>query len=127
MSIKSSSHFDRRGADARRDLALVASTRPKSDSATSSGAAVKRLEVVVDGYVLDLTDFVNHHPGTKAKILAKRARGKDITHNFLDHFSHTTATFRAAARAFDKQGTPVSFTFRETPSAPVRILGRLPK
>lgn len=97
--------------------------KPRHDISCSS----ERLEVVVDGYVLDLTDFIDHHPGTKAKILAKRARGKDITHNFLDHFGHTTATFRAAARAFDNKGTPVSFTFRERPNAPVRILERLPK
>ena len=122
MSSKSSSHLDRRGAGARRDLASVVST-PRSESATP----VKRLEVVVDGYLLDLTDFVDHHPGTKAKILAKRARGKDITRNFLDHFGHTTATFRAAARAFNKTGKPVRFTFKETPSAPVTILGRLSK
>ena len=84
-----------------------------------------RLLVGIDGYLCDLTDFVDHHPGTKAKILAKRKLGIDISRNFLDHFGHTVATFRAAVREFDKCGQPVSFEFKERPGIPVRIVGKL--
>jgi cytochrome b involved in lipid metabolism len=85
-----------------------------------------RLLVGIDGYLVDVTDFVDHHPGTKAKIISKRAQGIDISPNFLDHFGHTVSKFRAAAREFEsKGGHPVTFTFKETSSFPVTIVRKL--
>ena len=86
-----------------------------------------KLVAGIGGYLVDLTHFVDHHPGTKAKILAKRANGLDISANFLDHFGHTVATFRAAAREFESRGgeEPVTFTFKETGNgAPVTIIDK---
>ena len=79
----------------------------------------------IDGYVCDLTHFVAHHPGSEAKILAKLRNGPDISANFLDHFGHTVAAFRTAARAFDRgAGEAVTFEFKERPGVPVSIVGR---
>eukprot|EP00401_Gymnodinium_catenatum_P080337 CAMPEP_0117569658 /NCGR_PEP_ID=MMETSP0784-20121206/58776_1 /TAXON_ID=39447 /ORGANISM="" /LENGTH=136 /DNA_ID=CAMNT_0005367647 /DNA_START=40 /DNA_END=451 /DNA_ORIENTATION=+ len=74
--------------------------------------------VVVDSYVLDLSDFLAHHPGTTKKIMDKRqAVGADITSNFLDHFGWTVKTFRDACQEFERKQQPVSIRFREVKSA----------
>eukprot|EP00931_Biecheleriopsis_adriatica_P106407 TRINITY_DN80869_c0_g1_i1.p1 TRINITY_DN80869_c0_g1~~TRINITY_DN80869_c0_g1_i1.p1 ORF type:complete len:134 (+),score=19.36 TRINITY_DN80869_c0_g1_i1:48-449(+) len=84
------------------------------------------LWVVVDSYVVDLSAFLAHHPGTASRILQKRkAEGADISRNFLDHFGHTVKTFRKACQEFDRSQQPVSFSFKEVPSAEVIIRGKL--
>ena len=75
--------------------------------------------------MLDLTDFIDVHPGTKARIMGKLANGIDITPNFVDHYGHTVATFRAACKKFEQNGgEAVSFTFRERPKNPIRVVGK---
>ena len=98
--------------------------------------------VVVDSYVLDLSDFWEHHPGGGHRIAAKRTQlgTPDITGNFVDHFAETVQTFRDACRQFDEQNQtdqtdhsqaqPVTFsftkgTYQNTAKAPVRIVGRI--
>jgi len=95
--------------------------------------AEDRVLVVIDGYVLDLTEFLEHHPAGKEKILEKmkEARAKDpaaaipdISANFLDHYGHTVRKFRQSVKLFNEGKKPVTFTFKETPDAPVTITGR---
>jgi cytochrome b involved in lipid metabolism len=84
--------------------------------------------VVVESYVLDLSQFVKQHPAGARKIEQKRKElGIDITANFIDHFGHTVRTFRNAARAMEAADNeaPVTFQFRERSGANVVILGRL--
>ncbi|CAB9519044.1 expressed unknown protein [Seminavis robusta] len=85
--------------------------------------------VVVETYVLDLSSFLQHHPGRARKIIQKRKElGCDITPNFLNHFGHTVRTFRQACQEFDRTQEPVSFDFQETANnknAPVVILGKI--
>jgi len=84
--------------------------------------------VVIESYVLDLSAFLKHHPGSERKILQKREKlGVDITQNFVDHFRHTVDTFRQAARKMENKsdGQPLSFQFREVPGVDVTILGKL--
>merc|ERR1740122_41363 len=81
---------------------------------------------VVDSYVLDLSAFLAHHPGTAKRIMQKRQTdGVDITRNFLDHFGHTVTTFRDACQVFDRIQQPVSFKFSEVPSVEVVIRGKV--
>jgi cytochrome b involved in lipid metabolism len=87
--------------------------------------------VIVDSYVLDLAQFIDHHPGNAQKIRDKRRElGPDITNNFLDHFAYTIQTFRKACRDFDVQQQPVTFRFtvgthRNTAAANVVIVGKI--
>ncbi|CAD7945346.1 unnamed protein product [Amoebophrya sp. A25] len=82
------------------------------------------LWVVANGYVLDLSAFVAHHPGSEAKIMRKRRGNVDITSNFVDHFGYTVQTFRKACAEFDRIQEPVKFTFRDLGQFPVIILGK---
>jgi Cytochrome b5-like Heme/Steroid binding domain len=79
--------------------------------------------VIVDSYVLDLSHFIEHHPGSAKKIRNKRRElGPDISRNFLDHFSFTVQTFRQACRDFDaqqQQQQPVTFRFTQGTSRTV--------
>lgn len=84
--------------------------------------------VVVDSYVLDLTKFLDHHPGSARKIINRRNKSVDITSNFVDHFGHTVRTFREACRDYDSTRRPVVLKFRETeslPDADVVIVGKI--
>eukprot|EP00927_Polykrikos_kofoidii_P005071 TRINITY_DN12024_c0_g1_i1.p2 TRINITY_DN12024_c0_g1~~TRINITY_DN12024_c0_g1_i1.p2 ORF type:complete len:139 (-),score=25.25 TRINITY_DN12024_c0_g1_i1:182-568(-) len=84
------------------------------------------LWVVVDSYVLDLSDFLRHHPGTSQRIMQKREEvGPDISSNFLDHFRHTVQTFRDACRELEQTHQPVSYHYKEVPSFNVTILGKV--
>jgi len=79
--------------------------------------------VVVESYVLDLTDFVQHHPAGARKIIAKKKQlGPDITPNFVDHFAHTVRTFREACKQYDKFQTPTVLRFHETPEPGVEVV-----
>mmetsp|Transcript_56049 Transcript_56049/g.112341 ORF Transcript_56049/g.112341 Transcript_56049/m.112341 type:complete len:110 (-) Transcript_56049:240-569(-) len=97
------------------------------DNGAQRPSGEDRLLVGIDGYLVDLTDFVDHHPGSKAKILEKRAKSLDISGNFLDHFGRTVSTFRAATKEFEasRGEKPVTFAFKERPNAPVTIVGRM--
>ena len=61
---------------------------------TKTEPADDRLIVVIEGYMVDITDFVEEHPGSKESIMKKRAKGIDITPNFIDHFGYTVQNFR---------------------------------
>lgn len=99
----------------------------RHDGSNHDGSAGS-LWVVVDRYVLDLTAFVAHHPGSKKKIINKRReRGPDISSNLLDHFGHTVQTFREACRRYDADptGAPVRLKFRETGDMEVLVIGKI--
>ena len=82
--------------------------------------------VVMEGYVLDLSQFVKHHPAGARKIQNKRNElGVDITRNFMDHFGRTVQTFRTAARSLSDETPIVTFQFQERQDVNVTILGRL--
>jgi len=82
--------------------------------------------VVIDGYVLDLSAFLQQHPGTPSKIVKKRQQvGPDVSNNFLDHFGHTVKTFREACRRFEEARQPITFTFAERPKSSIKILGKV--
>ena len=82
--------------------------------------------VVVDSYVLDISNFIDHHPGSLQKIINKRKQlGVDISPNFLDHFGRTVATFRKACEKFDRIQKKTSFRFTDVPNVDVIILGKL--
>ena len=85
--------------------------------------------VGIEGYLVDITNFIAHHPGSMKKILNKQKElGLDITPNFVDHFGHTVNKFREAGRKFDSgTGDPVAFEFKETPGKTVIIIGKMDK
>ena len=78
--------------------------------------------VVIESYVVDLSNFVQHHPGTTSRILPKKAKS---TSNFVDHFGHTVCNLRQACRDFEATGRPVTFQFAERPQSMVTIVGKL--
>ncbi len=83
--------------------------------------------VIVDSYVLDLTEFLLKHPGPRAgpkKIIQRRKKGIDISSNFLDHYAHTVENFKNACREHDKTGERVTFRFKET-AEPVHLIGKV--
>ena len=55
----------------------------------------------------------------------RKQLGVDITPNFIDHFGHTVAKFRQAARTMEKSGETVTFQFEDVPDVDVTILGKL--
>ena len=86
--------------------------------------------VMIESYVLDLSEFLHHHPKDTGgrKIVQKRQKlGVDITPNFIDHCSHTVAKFRQATQTLERKndGKPVTFQFQEVPDVNVTILGKL--
>ena len=89
----------------------------------------EKIVVGIEGYLVDITNFIDHHPGSKRKILRKidEVGAYNITRNFIDHFGHTVRLFRQKAKEFDQKGDgkPVIFCFNETPNYPVQIIGRL--
>ena len=88
---------------------------------------------VVDSYVLDLSAFVRHHPGTLKRLVQKRHElgHCDLSPHFLDHFKHTVTTFRTACQEYDQKQQPVHFSFRETKDlkkdVQVTIIGKVKK
>ena len=91
---------------------------------------------VINGYVVDLTEFLSHHPAGAKKIINKRKQlGSDISPNFLDHFKHTVDKFHGACREYDekygqdggeeKEDCVVVFQFKERPDVSVRIIGKI--
>mmetsp|Transcript_31629 Transcript_31629/g.47167 ORF Transcript_31629/g.47167 Transcript_31629/m.47167 type:complete len:116 (-) Transcript_31629:269-616(-) len=86
------------------------------------------LWAIIENYVVDLTDFLTHHPGSTQKILSKRKQlGVDISPNFVDHFGHTVSTYRDACRRFEDGRCQeiVEFTFRERGGNVVKIVGKV--
>ena len=81
--------------------------------------------VVIAGYVLDISNFLDRHPSGAQKIHQKRQKlGVDISPNFLDHFPHTVKAFREACSKFDQAQEPVAFLFKEV-EIEVVILGKV--
>jgi cytochrome b involved in lipid metabolism len=88
----------------------------------------RELWVVVESYVLDISSFLKHHPGSAEKIVNKRKElGVDITRNFVDHFGHTVRAFRKACQEYDKFGAHVQLRFNETDDATVFVIGKIQK
>ena len=89
----------------------------------------ERVIVGIEGYLVDITDFIDSHPGSKQKIINKQKElGLDITRNFIDHFGHTVRHFRDQCKKFEAgKGEPLTFEFKETPGKPVIIVGRMEK
>jgi cytochrome b involved in lipid metabolism len=72
------------------------------EEVSNHGTAEKGLWVIVDGYVLDLTSFIQHHPGSAPKIIQRCNKSVDVLLKFLDHFGHTVRTFREACTRNDQ-------------------------
>jgi hypothetical protein len=68
------------------------------------------LWVVVDSYVVDITDFVKDHPGGVSKILSLK-KTSSSSFSFSSHFNFTSKTFKDACKLYDKGGSPVSVVF----------------
>ena len=83
--------------------------------------------VVIEGYVVDLTSFLDAHPAGAGKIVARRRGSVDVTSSFVDHFGRTVRSFRDACRRFDETGRSVAIAFRETAGGggEARIVGRV--
>lgn len=84
--------------------------------------------VIIEGYVVDLTTFLPHHPGSKrCDVIDQKRRqlGPDITRNFIDHFGHTVQTFRQACQTYERTQQPVTVQFQERPHSNVVILGKV--
>jgi len=82
--------------------------------------------VIINEYVLDLSDFLPQHPGLSARIVQKRKElGPDISPSFLDHFGHTVRTFQDACNKFEQAKTPLSFYFKQRPGIAVKIIGKV--
>ena len=86
-----------------------------------NGAAIW---AIIDSYVLDLTAFIQHHPGSAKKIINRRNKSIDISSNFLDHFGHTVRSFREACRKYDRREEVVVLTFPEA-KGEVHIIGKV--
>ena len=84
----------------------------------------KGLWVIVDSYTLDLTSFIQHHPGSAQKIIRRRNKSVDVSSNFLDHFGHTVCTFREDCKQYDQEKTAVVMKFPED-SGEVFIIGKV--
>ena len=80
---------------------------------------------VIEGYVVDLSEFLAHHPAGAKKITNRKEKSIDITSNFIDHFGHTVRAFRDACKQFEKTGHAVTFSFEETSNISVRIIGKV--
>ena len=93
-----------------------------SHNSTSSG-----YWAITENYVVDLTSFLDHHPGGVQKIMTRKDKSVDITSNFMDHFGHTVSAFREACRQFDQMGgeDATVLKFRETGDAEVKIIGKI--
>ncbi|CAE7453147.1 CYB2 [Symbiodinium sp. CCMP2456] len=66
---------------------------------------------VVDGYVLDLTNFVKDHPGGEKIFQITHEKRFSFAHGPNAHFGATSAAFAAACRDFESKGRPEGFEF----------------
>merc|ERR1712216_177117 len=67
---------------------------------------------IVDGYVLDLTDFVKHHPGGVDNIMKiLHENNFSFSRGANAHFGATAAAFAEACKDFENQGRPEGFEF----------------
>ena len=82
------------------------------------------LWVVVDSYVLDLTQFLQHHPAGAKKIIDRRNKSLDISSNFLDHFGHTVRAFREACQRHETSKQTVALKFQDI-AEEVLIIGKV--
>ena len=94
---------------------------------------------VIDGFVVDSTDYINKHPGGKKKLLMTNdpttgSTGKPYTFSFSKgrnaHFPETARIFRDAVQQFLEDGNAsgeVVFprTYKNQPNGKLIILGRL--
>ena len=82
---------------------------------------------IIENYVVDLTSFLDHHPGSAQNIMKRKDKSVDITSNFVDHFGHTVRAFREACRQFDRMGgeDATVLKFGETGDVEVKIIGKI--
>merc|ERR1712113_550005 len=64
------------------------------------GRVVEMFVLVVNGYKVDVEDFLGTHPGGRAKM--NEPEGTDVSSCFNSHFGHTVRHFRECCKAFDR-------------------------
>ena len=102
-----------------------------------NGKDGEKLWVVIDGYVVDATDFANVHPRGITKILSTDSRRSGHTGNEFGfslskgknaHFPTTAKTFEEAAKSFDRLQRHVTVQFgpdTDQAAGTIVILGKL--
>ena len=99
-----------------------------------NGKNGKKLWVVIDGYVVDATDFANSHPGGISKILSTDSKrsgytGKEFGFSLSKgknaHFPRTAKMFEEAAKSFDSLQQHVTVKFDPDHAGSIVILGKL--
>jgi len=99
-----------------------------------NGKNGEKLWVVIDGYVVDATDFANFHPGGTSKILSADSKrtgytGKEFGFSLSKgknaHFPTTAKAFEDAAKSFDRLQQRVVVKFGSGQTGSIVILGKL--
>ena len=99
-----------------------------------NGKNGEKLWVVIDGYVVDATDFANSHPGGISKILSTDSKrsgytGKEFGFSLSKgrnaHFPRTAKIFEEAAKSFDSLQRHVTVEFDPDHAGSIVILGKL--
>jgi len=99
-----------------------------------NGKNGEKLWVVIDGCVVDASDFANFHPGGTSKILSADSKrtgytGKEFGFSLSKgknaHFPTTAKTFEDAAKSFDRLQQCVVVKFGSGQTGSIVILGKL--
>ena len=100
----------------------------------NDGLNGRSLWTVIDGYVVDATDFAKYHPGGLRKILATDEKqtgwtgeefGFSLTRGQNAHFPKTGRIFEEGVRRFDMLQENVKVTFGNDVGSTIIILGKL--
>ena len=106
------------------ELSNMSNNAFSREEVSNHDSVEKGLWVIVNRCVLDLTSFIQHHPGSAQKIIQRRNNSVDVSLNFLDHFGHTVRTFREGCKRYDQEKTAVVLKFPEA-SGEVFIIGKV--
>lgn len=100
----------------------------------NDGLNGRSLWTVIDGYVVDATDFAKYHPGGLRKILATDEKqtgwtgeefGFSLTQGQNAHFPKTGRIFEEGVRRFDMLQENVEVNFGDDVGSTIIILGKL--
>lgn len=100
----------------------------------NDGLNGRSLWTVIDGYVVDATDFAKYHPGGLGKILATDEKqtgwtgeefGFSLTRGQNAHFPKTGRIFEEGVRRFDMLQEHVKVNFGKDVGSTIIILGKL--
>eukprot|EP00986_Skeletonema_menzelii_P016010 scaffold13279_cov155-Skeletonema_menzelii.AAC.5 len=100
----------------------------------NDGLEDRPLWTVIDGYVVDCTEFAKFHPGGLRKILATDEKetgwtgeefGFSLTRGSNAHFPKTGRVFQEGMRKFDKRQSQVVVNFGKDGGGAITILGKL--